>query len=92
MAVTPVWLIIAVVLTAALIAATPPVAGIGLLTYTAIFAQLGIPRQALTMAMVADITLGFAVSALNLAMLQLELVNEAAKVDLLDRNILRKVR
>jgi hypothetical protein len=42
--------------------------------------------------MVADITLGFAVSALNLAMLQLELVNEAAKVDLLDRNILRKVR
>ena len=90
--ITPVWFVIAVVLTAALIAATPPVAGIGLLTYTAIFAQLGIPRQALTMAMVADITLGFAVSALNLAMLQLELVNEAAKVDLLDRSILRKVR
>ena len=87
---TPVWLAIAVVLTAALIAATPPVAGIGLLTYTAIFAQLGIPRQALTMAMVADITLGFAVSALNLAMLQLELVYEAAKVDLLDERLLRK--
>lgn len=88
--ITPVWMAIAVVLTAALIAATPPVAGIGLLTYTAIFAQLGIPRQALTMAMVADITLGFAVSALNLAMLQLELVYEAAKVDLLDERILRK--
>ena len=87
---TPVWLAIAVVLTAALIAATPPVAGIGLLTYTAIFAQLGIPRQALTMAMVADITLGFAVSAVNLAMLQLELVYEAAKVDLLDERVLRK--
>ncbi len=87
---TPVWLAIAVVLTAALIAATPPVAGIGLLTYTAIFAQLGIPRQALTMAMVADITLGFAVSALNLAMLQLELVYEASKVDLLDERVLRK--
>ena len=87
---TPVWLAIAVVLTAALIAATPPVAGIGLLTYTAIFAQLGIPRPALTMAMVADITLGFAVSALNLAMLQLELVYEASKVDLLDERLLRK--
>ncbi len=88
--VSPVWMIIAVVLTAALIAATPPVAGIGLLTYTAIFAQLGIPRQALTMAMVADITLGFAVSAFNLAMLQLELVKESAKVDLLNQNVLRK--
>ena len=91
-AVSPVWMVIAIVLTAALIAATPPVAGIGLLTYTAIFTQLGIPRQALTMAMVADITLGFAVSAFNLAMLQLELVDDAAKVDLLDQKILRKNR
>ncbi len=83
------WIIIGIVLTTALVVATPPVAGIGLLNYAAIFTQLGIPHQALTMAMVADIILGFAVSAVNLTLLQMELVREAKKLGLLDVKMLR---
>ena len=84
-----VWLFIAIALTVALTAATPPVSGIGILTYTVLFAQLHIPSSALTMAMVADILIGFIVIPMNQAMLQMELVAEADTLDLLNRDILR---
>ena len=84
-----VWLFIAIALTVALTAATPPVSGIGILTYTVLFAQLHIPSSALTMAMVADILIGFIVIPMNQAMLQMELVTEADTLDLLNRDILR---
>ncbi len=85
-----VWLFIAIALTVALTAATPPVAGIGILTYTVLFAELSVPSAALTMAMVADILIGFIVIPMNQAMLQMELISEAATLDLLDRDMLRK--
>ena len=85
-----IWLIIALFLTVALMAATPPVSGVGILTYTALFSQLGIPVQALTIAMAVDILSGFLVTPLNQAMLQMELITEAEHLDLLNRNLLRK--
>ena len=87
--VTWLWVVMAVLLTVVLIEATPPVAGIGLLTYSALFSQLGIPRSMLTMAMLGDITAGFLVSAANQALLQLALIEEARGVDLLDIAVLR---
>ena len=88
--VTGIWLLTAMLLTVALIVATPPVAGVSLLTYAAIFSQLGIPVQALTVALVADILFGFAAAAVNQALLQLELVGEADRLGMLDRGLLRK--
>lgn len=84
------WFIMAVLLNVTLLAATPPVAGVGLLTFSVLFTRLNIPAEALTAAMVADILLGFAVSALDQAMLQVELVLEADRMGALNKTVLQK--
>ena len=83
------WLLICSLLAVALQTATPPVAGVDLLAYAAIFGRLGVPTSALTLAIVADILFTFATSAFNQAMLQMELVQEAGKMELLDEKKLR---
>ncbi len=87
--VSPFWLIAAVLLTVTLQAASPPVTGIGLLTYAVVFAQLGIPEDALMTAMLLDILFGFVTAPFNQAMLQLELIPEADRAGLLNKKILR---
>ena len=79
------WCLIALVLNVTLIMATPPVPGVGILTYAAIFARLGIPSEALTAAMMADIIFGFLVSPMNQAMLQAELVVLDSKLNVPQR-------
>ena len=88
--VSALWFIMAVFLNVTLLAATPPVAGVGLLTFSVLFTRLNIPSEAMTAAMVADILLGFAVSALDQAMLQLELVLEANRTGMLNTTLLQK--
>ena len=87
---SPFWLLTAVLLTITLQAASPPVTGIGLLSYAVIFAQLGIPEGALTAAMVLDLLFGYVTAPLNQAMLQMELVLEADRAGALDRSVLEK--
>ena len=88
--VTPIWFVVAMILAVILFVATPPVPGANLLAYIAIFAQLGIASQTLIDAMVFDIVFGIFASAANLVMLQLELVNQAGTLGLLDVDRLRK--
>lgn len=88
--ISTVWCITAVTLTVTLLAATPPMAGIGLLAYAAIFSRLGIPSDGLTIALLADILFGFVTAAVNQAMLQMELVIHADRIGELNLNILRK--
>lgn len=86
--ISPFWMLMAVLLTIMVQAASPPVTGIGLLSYAVIFSQLGIPEDALTTAMVVDILLSFVIAPLNQAMLQLQLVLEADRSGTLEREIL----
>ena len=85
-----IWFVVAILLTVLLLIATPPVTGVGLLAYTAIFSQLGIPSAALEAAVIADVIFGFFVSAFNQAMLQAELVIQADKLGFLNEKILMK--
>ena len=87
-----VWCVTALFLTVALVMASPPVAGVGLLGYAAIFARLGIPSEGLTVALMADILFGFACTAVNQAMLELELVIHADREGQLDLDLLRRRR
>lgn len=84
------WYMKAVVLAVMLQAANPPMPGVGLLAYTAIFNTLGIPESALTGAVVADTLFRFVIAAVDQAMLQLELVLEAKRLDKLNLNLLKK--
>ncbi len=83
-----VWYILAVGLTVLLVSASPPLTGIGILTYTVIFARLGIPAEALTIALITETILGFVTAPVNQLMLQLNLVLAADRMQLLDRETL----
>lgn len=84
------WLLAAIALVVALQAASPPVSGVDTLAYAAIFAKLGIPSDALIMAIVCDIIFLFLASAVNQAMLQMELLSEAKRLNLLNNEVLEK--
>lgn len=76
-------------LSVALQTASPPVAGVNLLTYAAIFKRMGIPNEAIVVAMVADILFLFLASAVDQALLQLDLVHEADTRGELNEKVLR---
>lgn len=88
--VDPIWMIMAVFLSVTLAAAGPPMAGIGILTYTVMFSKLNIPPQALTIVLVGDILMGFVIYPVNQAMLQLELLFEADKLGFLNHKALQE--
>ncbi len=88
--ISEVWCVTALALTVTVIMASPPVAGIGLLAYAAIFTRLGIPSDGLTIALMADIMFGFFCAAGNQAMLQLELVLQSSREGKLSLKTLRK--
>ena len=84
------WLILAVCMAVILFVAAAPVPGLNLLAYIVIFAELGIPAAALTDAMIFDILFGIFAAAANQALLQMDLVLQADRIGLLDREVLRK--
>ena len=79
------WLLVAMVLSVILFVATPPVPGANLLAYIMIFSQLGIPSEALIDAMIFDILFGIFASAANQTLLQFDLLLQADKIGLLDK-------
>ena len=83
------WYLTAVILAVVVFVATPPVPGANLLAYVALFTTLGIPADALLDAMIFDIVFGVFAGAANQAMLQLEMVFQANRLGLLDRDVLR---
>lgn len=85
-----IWYIFAVILTVIVMVAEPPVSGVTLLAYAAVFSQLNIPAKALSLAMVANIIFSFFTSAFNQAMLQAELVLQADKAGMLDNEVLKR--
>lgn len=87
--VTAEWYIRAVFMAVVLQAAGPPLPGVDLLAYAAMFHTLGIPDAALTGAVAADILFGFVTAAVDQAMLQLELVVEARRAGELNELVLK---
>ncbi len=88
---TPImWICTLVALSIALEAASPPVSGVDLLAYAALFSKMGIPAEALVLAMIADILFCFISSAADQTMLQYELVMEAGNMGMLNTKKLRK--
>ena len=54
------------------------------------FAKLDIPTRALTLVLAGDILIGFVTNPVNQALLQLELVFEADRLDVLSDKVLRQ--
>ncbi|MCF0228207.1 MAG: cation:dicarboxylase symporter family transporter [Parasporobacterium sp.] len=84
------WLIIAVIVVTIVSIAMPPVPGGGLVCYSIVFSQLGIPLEAVGIVAVVDVISDFVVTAVGMTLLQLELLQSADKMKLVDREILQK--
>ena len=84
------WFIIAVLICSFVAIATPPVPGGAIAAYTVIFAQLGIPSEAVAIVVALDILFDFIATAFDGAFLQLELIRQAEGNNMLNYHILRK--
>ena len=84
------WFLIAIVLCTFVAVATPPVPGGAIAAYTVIFAQLGIPAEALAIVVTMDILFDFVSTAFDGAFLQLELIRQADENKMLNYDVLRR--
>ena len=89
-AITPAWLVIAFVSSFILALATPPIMGGTFVVFSNLFTQLGIPAEAIGVAAMLSVLLDFFATAVNIFCLQCELVELGGKLELLDRDVLRK--
>ena len=79
------------VLTASLLAiAAPPVPGGSLTCYTVLLTQLGIPAEAVGLAVAGNVILDFFMTSCGISCLQSELILSANKLGMLDREKLGK--
>ena len=88
-AISPAWLISALLITVVLAVAAPPVPGGGLTCYTMLFLQLDIPIEAVAITVALNVILEFFGTAVNLLCLQMELVELSGSLERLDLDILR---
>lgn len=84
------WLVIAVIISGVIAIATPPIPGGGAVGYTVLFSQMGIPMDALAIALTLDIITDFLITAFEMLVLPLSLINIAAGLGMIDKEVLRK--
>lgn len=88
--ITIMWLITAVLTTVLLAMATPPVPGGMLSVFTVMFAQLGIPGEAIALAVAVNSILDFVMTAVSLTCLQTEVTLTTGRLKMLDEKCLAK--
>ena len=81
------WIIIAVVITAISAVATPPIPGGAAATYTILFIQLGIPAEALAIALAVDIVFDFFLTSGDMYSLIIEMLGVSKRIGMSDDEI-----
>lgn len=84
------WLIVAVIICSVIAIATPPIPGGGAVAYAIIFAQMGIPSEAMAVALAIDIITDFLITAFEMLVLPLSLINISSGLGMLDKDILSR--
>ncbi len=88
--ISPMMLIMAVISILLLSIATPPIPGSGATVLIILFAQFGIPAEAVAIAVSVDIVLEFIITAGEIFCQQCELIQLSYSLNMLDLNTLRK--
>ena len=84
------WICIAVFICAIVSIATPPIPGGGAIAYSVLFLQLGIPKDALAVALAIDVITDFMVTAFEMLVLPMSLIQIASRLGMIDVETLRK--
>jgi len=85
----PVWVGTAVFVACVLAIAAPPVPGGSAVVFALLFAHMGIPEEALALALAVDVVADFYVTAFEQVCLLNTLVNVSAELDMIDLDTLR---
>jgi len=85
-----IWLILAVFTATVLATASPPIPGGGLTCYTILFTQLGLPEDILVVILALDMVFDFVITGVNVYALQIEMLLQAKRWNMLDEAVLRK--
>ena len=85
----PTWLVTALFICWVMAVATPPIPGGGTVVLTMLFAQLGIPEEALGIAMALEVVTDFPVTAFEQLGILTTLTNVSAELNMLDEDVLR---
>lgn len=89
-AITPTWLMLAYIAVWFISFAVPPVAGGAIMGFTIVFTQLGIPMEAMGIAIALNAITDFPLTAMNVTGWQLTMINVADSLGSLDKETLRK--
>ena len=89
-AITPAWLILAYITVWLISFAVPPVAGGAIMGFTIVFAQLGIPTEAMGIAIALNAITDFPLTAMNVTGWQLTMIEVADSLGALDKETLHK--
>ena len=84
------WFVMTALTSTLLAIAVPPIPGAGLTLFTILFSQLGIPKDALVMAVAMDIVFDFVDTGFNIFALHLEVIGGAHAMKQIDHEVLRK--
>lgn len=84
------WLVVMILTVTVLALATPPIPGGALTAYTVLFAQLGIPVEALAVALACDTIFDFVDTGFDQFLLPFALLNQASRLGMVDREVLKK--
>lgn len=84
------WIVTAVLITAVSAVATPPIPGGAAATYTMLFLELGIPANALAVAVAVDMVFDFILTSGDMLLLLVELFSVSSRIGMQDMNVVRK--
>lgn len=88
--ITPFWLLLAYITVWLISFAVPPVAGGAIMGFTVVFTQLGIPMEAMGIAIALNAITDFPLTAMNVTGWQLTMIDVADSLGALNKEILRK--
>lgn len=71
---------------------SPPIPGGPAVCYSILFRQLGIPQEAIGLALAVNVLIDFPLTGVNIFCLQTKLIGIADKLDLIDKDILQKAK
>lgn len=89
-AISPSWMVTGILVSGMLAVAAPPIPGGCVACYAVLLAQLGIPAEAIGLAVAGNVVLDFFMTGCGITCLQTELMLSANQLGMLDREILER--
>ena len=84
------WVCIAAFISGVVAIATPPIPGGGAVAYSILFLQLGIPSEALAVALMLDMISDFFITSFDMFNLTLAIINISSGIGMIDTEVLRR--